>query len=150
MITLRVGQNSEICGETGPLDESGHITCDKPMPLGARPTATPIGILKHDATGFQVFTMWYAPAADGCDKGKTYFTIHEVSNGAVSQRVGALVAFEPVTSPVVLRGQIMIFGANGAYNISGLSPDGVTPGLAQPPGSGDAQYMRLNWTELLE
>jgi hypothetical protein len=149
-IELRVGVNSEICGIANGFDTDGKIICDTPMPTNARPTATPIGLLKRDASGFQVFTMWYAPSPNGCSKGETYFTIHDVSGGVASQRAGAMVASEPVTSPVVLRGQIMIFGAEGAYNISGLSPEGVTPGLAQPPGSGEAQYMRLNWTEVLE
>ena len=94
--------------------------------------------------------MWYAPAPDGCTKGETFFTVHEIAGGDVEQRVGAMVAEEPVTSPVVMRGQVMIFGAGGPYNVTGVSPDGVTVGLALPPASGTGQYNRLNWTEFLE
>jgi hypothetical protein len=148
-IELTVGVDSEICGVTA-MDADGVITCTTSMPLNARPTATPLGILKSDASGFQVYTMWYAPAPDGCTKGKTYFTVHEMSAGAIEQRVGALVASEPVTSPVVMRGQIWLFGAGGAYNITSVSPDGVVAGLAQPPGTGTAQFTRLNWTEVLD
>jgi hypothetical protein len=61
-----------------------------------------------------------------------------------------MVAAEPVTSPVVMRGQIMIFGAGGAYNITDVSPDAVTPGVAQPPSSATGQFVRYNWNEVLE
>jgi hypothetical protein len=147
-IELTVGNNSEICGVTS-MDTHGVITCVQSMPLNARPTATPIGVLKSDATGFQVYTMWYAPAPDGCTKGKTYFTSHEMSAGAVTQRVGAMVASEPVTSPVIMRGQIMIFGAGGAYNITTMSPDTVTAGIALPPSSAVGGFVRYNWNEVL-
>ncbi|MBN2574745.1 MAG: hypothetical protein JXP73_09285 [Deltaproteobacteria bacterium] len=148
-IELTVGNDAEICGVTA-MDANGVITCSQSMPLNARPTATPLGVLKRDASGFQVYTMWYAPAPDGCTKGETFFTVHEMSSGDVEQRVGAMVASEPVTSPVVMRGQIMIFGAGGPYNVTGVSPDGVVAGLALPPATGTGQYNRLNWTELLE
>lgn len=150
-IELTVGNNSEICGVTE-VSSSGTVTCKEGMPISARPTATPIGILKKDASGFQVFTMWYAAAPDGCTKGQTYFTIHDVSLGATSmvqQKMGAMVAAEPVTSPVIMRGQVMIFGAGGAYNITSLAPDSIVAGVAIPPSSGSSPFSRFNWTEVL-
>jgi hypothetical protein len=148
-IELTVGNNNEICGTTH-MDTNGAITCTEAMPLNARPTATPIGILLSDASGFEVYTMWYAPAPDGCTKGKTYFTVHKMTAGKVEQRVGAMVASEPVTSPVIMRGQVMIFGAGGAYNITAATPDSVTAGVAQPPASTSGSFVRLNWMEVLE
>jgi hypothetical protein len=148
-IELTTGIGTQICATTV-TDAEGHITCSVPMPTNARPTATPIGILKKDASGFQVYTMWYATAPDGCTKGQTYFTIHDMTAGVITQRLGAMVAAEPVTSPVIIRGQVMIFGAGGAYNITGLAPDGVTAGIAAPPGTGSGQFVRFNWTEVLD
>jgi hypothetical protein len=148
-IELTVGNNSQICGITK-LETNGSVTCLTAMPTNARPTATPIGVLKADASGFQVYTMWYAPAPDGCTKGQTYFTAHEMSAGAVSQRVGAMVASEPVTSPVIMRGQILIFGAGGAYNITNVAPDSVTAGLALPPSGGTSSFTRYSWYEVLQ
>lgn len=151
-IELTVGVDSQICGITQ-TDAQGHVTCKTSMPTTARPTATPLGLLKSDASGFQVFTMWYAPSQDSCTRGETYFTIHEVlAGGSFTQKVGDMVAAEPVTSPVVMHGQIMLFGAGGAYNITGLSPSTVSTGLALPPpapGSG-AEFLRYNWTEILQ
>jgi hypothetical protein len=151
-IELTVGVDSQICGVTQ-VDAQGHVTCQTSMPITARPTATPLGLLKSDASGFQVFTMWYAPSQDSCTRGETYFTIHEaLAGGTVTEKVGAMVAAEPVTSPVVMHGQILLFGAGGAYNITGLSPSTVSAGLAIPPpatGSGDG-FLRYNWTEILQ
>jgi hypothetical protein len=148
-VELTVGNNSQICAVMT-TDGLGHTTCTQAMPTNARPTATPIGILKKDASGFQVYTMWYAAAPDGCTKGQTYFTIHDLSAGVISQRMGAIVAAEPVTSPVIIRGQIMIFGAGGAYNITGLAPDSVVAGIAAPPSTTNGSFVRFNWTEVLD
>lgn len=149
-IELTVGNNDEICGVTE-ASSGGTVTCKEAMPTQARPTATPIGILKKDASGFQVFTMWYAAAPDGCTKGKTYFTVHDIALGTpsvVQQKMGAMVAEEPVTSPVIMRGQVMIFGAGGAYNITSLAPDSITAGVAIPPSTATSPFSRFSWTEV--
>jgi len=147
-ITLTVGNDSEICGVTE-RDEAGVVTCKTSMPLGARPTSTPLGILLADGSGFEVFTMWYVPHPNGCSRGETYFTSHRIyGNGSVSQGVGAVVANEPVTSPVVLRGRVFLFGASGAMEITDLLPTGVTPGRAIPPNGGTGDFRRLNWIEV--
>jgi hypothetical protein len=147
-LTLTVGNNSQICGVTQ-TDANGVISCKTPMPLQARPTSTPLGILLADASGFEIMTMWYAPNPNGCSKGQTYFTLHRIyGTGLYSQRAGAMVANEPVTSPVILGGRIYLFGASGAMEITGLLPDPVIAGFAAPPNGGTGQYSRLNWTEV--
>ena len=147
-ITLTVGNNNEICGVTH-TDANGLVTCTTPMPLGARPTATPLGVLLADASGFEVMTMWYEASPDGCTRGKTYFTLHRIyANGLVTQRVGAMVANEPVTSPVILGGRIYLFGSTGAMEITGMVPSSISAGRAIPPNGGIGQFVRYNWTEI--
>jgi hypothetical protein len=147
-ITLTVGNDNEICGVTQ-TDLHGNITCASSMPLAARPTSTPLGLLLADASGFQVMTMWYVPAVDGCTRGQTYFTIHQMSaTGTVTQRLGANVANEPVTSPVILAGRIYLFGSSGAIEITNLAPDSVTTGRAIPPNGGTGTFSRYSWTEV--
>jgi len=147
IITLTVGNGNEICGVTQTAAD-GTVTCQTPIPDKARPTSTPIGLLLGDASGFQVVTTWYVPALDGCTRGQSYITIHQISaGGTVAQRVGIVAADEPVTSPVILGGRIYVFGSNGAKEITGLLPDTVTAGLALPTTSDPAKFIRLNWRE---
>ena len=148
-ITLRVGVDGEICGVTE-MDLDGVVTCKSSMPAAARPTSTPLGVLLRDASGFQIMTMWYVAAPDGCTRGQTYLTIHQMSGtGLVAQRVGAVVANEPVTSPVIMGGRIYVFGAMGAIDITELAPDAITPGRAIPTDSlGSGSFRQLNWWEL--
>jgi hypothetical protein len=147
-VTLTVGNNNEICGVTQ-TDSHGTITCATAMPTTARPTSTPLGVLLKDASGFQVMTMWYVPAADGCTRGQTYFTIHQMSaTGVVTQRLGANVANEPVTSPVIIGGRIYLFGSSGASEITGLSPDSVTAGRAIPPSEATGNFSLYSWSEV--
>ena len=148
-ITLTVGNDDEICGVTE-TDANGVVTCTTSMPLGARPTATPLGVLLADASGFEVMTMWYEASPDGCTRGKTYFTLHRIyGSGSVDQRFGKMVAEEPVTSPVILGGRIYLFGSTGAMEITGMVPSTVSPGRALPPNGGTGQFVRYNWSEIL-
>jgi hypothetical protein len=149
-ITLTVGNDNEICGDTQ-TDASGNITCKNSMPITARPASTPTGVLLSDASGFQVMAMWYVPAADGCTRGVTYLTIHQMSaaSGIVTQRLGKNVASEPVTSPVILGGRIYLFGSSGAIEITQYAPDSITAGRAIPVNGGTGTFSRYSWSEVL-
>lgn len=147
-ITLTAGNGNEICAVTQ-VEADGRITCKDPMPAGARPTSTPIGLLLKDANGFQVMTTWYMPAVDGCTRGRSFLTIHQVSaTGGAAQRFGAIVANEPVTSPVVLGGHVYVFGSSGAIDITRLVPDTISAGRATPPSNQTAGYIRFDWREV--
>jgi hypothetical protein len=108
-------------------------------------------VLLADATGFQIMTMWYVPAVDGCTRGHTYLTIHQLSaaSGIVTQRLGKNVASEPVTSPVILGGRIYLFGSSGAIEITQYAPDSITAGRAVPVNGGTGTFSRYSWSEVL-
>jgi hypothetical protein len=151
-ITLTVGNDNEICGATQ-TDAHGVVTCQTSMPLGARPTATPLGLLLADASGFEVMTMWYMASPDGCTRGQTYLTIHRfTATGVATQRLGAIAASEPVTSPVILGGHIYLFGSTGAVDITNIVPDSISAGRAIPSGSSTntGQFTRFSWSEVVE
>jgi hypothetical protein len=149
-ITLTVGNDAEICGETHKDPVSKKVTCVSSMPKTARPTSTPVGVLRSDATGFQVLTMWYVPAADGCTKGTTYLTIHEMAAGKVGQLLGAPIAPEAVTSPVLLQGHVYAFGSK-VYDVTSMATESIVRvGKAIEPIVVDGNLTRLNWTELME
>lgn len=146
---LDVGDDAEICAVTQ-KNELGEVSCKTSMPTGARPTATPLGILRKDAAGFQVFTLWYVASPNGCSKGETYLTIHQVKEDAISQRLGVKVAEEPVTSPVILNGRVYVIGSAGAMEITDLLPDALVGGQARGPRSLEGLFSRLSWTEILQ
>lgn len=146
-IVFEVGKGTEICGVTK-SDTSGNVTCLTALPSTARPTSTPLGILRKSADGFQVFTMWYVPGADGCSKGASYLTVHQLLTNKVSQRLGVLAANEPATSPLVLGGHVYVFGAGGPIDVTGSLTEPISAGRAVPPVSTTSIYGRLNWYEV--
>jgi hypothetical protein len=147
-IVLTAGNGAEICGVTE-VNAQGKVTCKTPMPTNARPTSTPTGFLLKDASGFQFMTTWYVPSVDGCSKGQSYLTVHQVAAlGTVEQRAGLDLASEPVTSPLVLGGRVYVFGANGAIEITKRLPDVITPGVAIPPSAQAAPFTRFDWREV--
>ena len=148
-IVLTAGTN-QICGVTH-LDSSGNVVCDSAIPSSARPTSTPLGILKSDGNGFQVVTMWYATPSNVCLQGQTFLTVHQMVNGVVTQRLGyAVTSTNPATSPVIIGGQIFVFGGAGTFdNATPFLPDTIGQGSAIQASPYSGQFTRFNWTEVL-
>jgi len=145
-VVLTVGVDNQICGVTGT-----NGACTTPMPAGARPTGTPIAILRRDGSGFIIMALWYTPAPNGCGKGTTYLTIHQVLADAVSQRLGLVVGNEPVISPVIVGGKVVVVGSAGATNISSSLGVTLTPGTSAPTtGARQGAYGVVGWTELVD
>lgn len=145
-VVRTVGVNSEICAVTA----AGGTTCTTGMPANARPTATPMAVLKGDGTGFQVISLWYVPGPGGCTKGTTYLTIHEllISTGIVRQKYGGWLADEPVTSAVFIGSKLVFADAGGARDISnyGGMPGFTPPALMGPTSS--ERMRQLTWLEV--
>jgi len=70
---------------------------------------TPLVILKSDASGFVVISMWYVPDAAGC--GKARRTAGPPADhgdrrlGGADLKQAIKVADEPVSSPIVVGGR---------------------------------------------
>lgn len=144
-VVLNAGVANEICAEM-----TAEGACTTPMPTDARPTATPMGILRKDGSGFQTITLWYQASPNGCSKGTTYFTIHEMANGGVTQKQGFKVANEPVTSPVIVGGRIFVFGSDGAIEITKLITEAYVSGQATAPHPYEGTFSQLTWIEKLD
>ncbi|HJX62452.1 MAG TPA: hypothetical protein VJ860_00705 [Polyangia bacterium] len=149
-IVLTAGTN-QICGVTH-LATDGSVVCDTQMPVTARPTSTPLGILKADGNGFEVVTMWYAAPSSVCDVGKTYLTIHQMTSNAVTQRLGYMVtSTNPATSPVIIGGRVYVFGGTTTFDdVTPFLPDAISAGSAVQASPYSGQFSRFNWTEVLE
>jgi hypothetical protein len=145
-IALVAGAAGQLCGDL----ETVGAACGSKLPAIARPTATPIAILREDGTGFQVLSSWYAPSQQGCDKGTSYILLHELRDGAVTQRRGLVIANEPVTGVVFVGGKLLYTKEGGAVELTGffrgqvVKPGQVTAGSA----SSTSRFGRGGWQEV--
>jgi hypothetical protein len=150
-IVLTTGTN-QLCAITH-VASNGAVICDKPLPANARPTSTPLGILKADGNGFQVIAMWYAAPSNVCSLGDTYLTIHQMASDAVTQRLGyAVTTKNPATSPVIVGGKIFVFGSETSRpdNVTGNLLDAIVPGSAVQASPYSGQFARFNWSEIVQ
>lgn len=142
-LTLTVG-TPELCGATA---KGGG--CTSLLPTTARPTTTPLAILKKDGSGFQMMSMWYAQDLNGCSKGVTWLALHEVVGNKATQIQGLKVADEPVTSPVVVNGRILVVGSQGTVDIGGDIEASFSAGNASPTSNiGAGIFRMLGWMEV--
>jgi hypothetical protein len=132
-------------------DLAGGV-CKSALPPDARPASTPSAILKSDGTGFQIFTLWYRPAPDGCTKGATYFTLHEISvAGSVVQKAGFKIADEPVTSTILVGGRLFyIDSQKGAVDLTAQINQKFTQGgaISATTRNGGLRFQMTGWQEL--
>jgi hypothetical protein len=141
-ITLTAGVTSQMCGVTS----SDGGTCLEVLPAGARPNATPTAVVRGDGNGFVAIATWYLPAADGCNEGMTYLTVHELnaSSGTVSQKFGMKLASEPVTSTVFVGGKLLFAAQDGVTDLTTMLP----PNLRFSTTVSGERYRRTGWSEL--
>ena len=130
---------SGLCGITN----AAGTTCTQVLPATARPASTPTAILRADGNGFLVAATWYEPAADGCTKGATYLTLHEVlaSAGTVNQKYAMKMANEPITAATFVGGKLYFATEAGVTDLTSQLPSGVTF------GGGRSGFRRTGWTE---
>jgi hypothetical protein len=150
-LTLSAGVDKAMCALT---DNTG--ACTTTLPTTARPMGTPIAILKADASGFVIISTWYVPDQAGCSKGTTYLQVHQlsaVSNGAgsVTLKQAIKIADEPVTSPIVVGGKIVILSANGPITLNTTMSQSYVVGQATPNKDGVPvePFKLLGWFESL-
>jgi hypothetical protein len=156
---------NRLCGVTTTGKASAASDCGSGgswLPNEARPTGTPVAVLRGDGAGFQIYTTWYKPPAanwDNCPSsstnGDSYITLHEVlANGTWAQLYGMKIQHQYVTGVQFVGTTLFI-----------TSGDGTTPGgpdansnfgqtfapvqQALQSLAGD-RYVRTYWTERLD
>ena len=132
------------------------------LPTEARPTGTPVAILRSDGNGFQIFTTWYKPPLatwDNCagssSNGDSYITLHEfLANGTWAQLYGLKVEHQYVTGVQFLGTTLFITTGDG--RTPSLPPGGGNFGQSFSPVqqslrslSGD-RFVKTAWTERLD
>jgi hypothetical protein len=143
MITLVSNDTSVMCGVS---DVTG-TSCLEPLPPRVRPLSTPMAIPKTDGTGFFILSNWYAPSLGGCGKGATYFQVHEFAGNGTRLRQALKVADEPVLSPVIVGGKLIVSSSKGPVVIDGNLTTHVSN--TKPPSTrvGDV-FESGGWQEL--
>jgi hypothetical protein len=137
------GQVTNICADTS------VSPCTK-LTSSARPTSTPIAILKADGSGFELFAAWYVPPPNGCTFGATYLTVHEIQGGGtVVQKLGRKLADQQVTNVVLVGGKAMFLDRNAALqDVTGYLPFAVKDGKSAANPTAAMRFKRLGWSEL--
>jgi hypothetical protein len=145
-LTLSAANSNQICavGITG--------ACTTAMPANARPIASSTGVVRDELDGFALVTLWYVPDANGCNKGRTFITVHDVSvTGTATQIHGEQIADEPVVGAVFVAGKLMVIRQDGPRQVTVNGLGSIKAGV---PGGGGAstglvdRYRRIGWTEL--
>jgi hypothetical protein len=160
-----LGNANRLCGVT----EVGKTSADSNwcsggswLPATARPTGTPVAVVRGDGGGFQLFTTWYDPPKanwDNCagssTNGNSYVTLHEfLSNGQWAQIAGREYPQQYVTGIQFVGTTIFI-----TFGTSGSAPNPTTDNFGQnfkpitPKDvsalSGD-QFITTAWTERMD
>jgi Neisseria PilC beta-propeller domain len=145
-ISLSAANPSEICAV------GTSAACSTPMPANARPIGTSTGIVRDDLDGFGLVTLWYVPDTNGCNKGRSFITVHDIPvTGAVSQIHGEEIANEPVVGAVFVAGKLLVVRQDGPKQV--IVPGMGTVREGNPSGGGAVtglvdRYRRVGWTEL--
>lgn len=142
-ITLTVGIDSALCAVS---DVTGQ-SCLRMLGGNARPLGTPLALPKNDGAGFTIISNWYEPATAGCGKGSTYFLMHDIAGATVALKQALKIADEPVVSPIVAGGRLMVTGSSGPINIGGSVTTNVLNAHAPASTIGDL-FRNGGWTEL--
>jgi hypothetical protein len=165
-----LGAANRLCGVTAvgktsadtdwcPLDAKGNPGW---LPETARPTGTPLAVIRSGEDGFQIFTAWYDPPKanwDTCPEsstsGNSYVTLHEfLSNGTWAQIAGKIYPHQYVTGVQFVGTNLFItFGTNGSPPNSNDESFGQSYKPVTPQNmnflAGD-RYIRTAWSERLD
>jgi hypothetical protein len=146
-VVLSAADKTQICAD---LVAPGAV-CNRAMPATARPISTPTAVLRSDGSGFLLVTTWYEPDKNGCSKGNTYLTLHELSGSGVQQLKGQFLATEPVTGPVLVAGKLVFAVAGKVIELQGFFKEQIQAAAAppaSPPAPTGARFRVTSWTEL--
>ena len=159
------GTSNRLCGVTTVVKTSSVSDCGTGgswLPATARPTGTPVAVVRTDGTGFQLYTTWYDPPKanwDTCPEsatsGNSYVTLHEfLSNGTWAQIAGREYPRQYVTGVQFVGSTLFItFGTNTTTPNPTTDNFGQTfsPVTSQSLSalSGD-RFIKTAWTERMD
>jgi hypothetical protein len=145
-ITLSATNTTQICAV------GTSSSCTTAMPSNARPIGSSTGVVRDELDGFALVTLWYSPDANGCNKGRTFITVHDVSiAGTATQIHGEQIGDEPVVGAVFVAGKLVIVRQDGPRTVIVPGMGAIkagTPGVTSATTGLVDRYRRIGWTEL--
>ncbi len=147
-----VAGTESLCGVFDP-NTGSNGTCNEPLPAHARPTSTPLAILKGDGTGFVIMSLWYAPPLETCGTGRSYLTLHDININSYQavQRAGFGLIDEPVTAAVIVDKKVVYTDSQGKVHdvTSQLNQTFVAGGaISDTTRNGGLRFQQTGWTEV--
>jgi hypothetical protein len=155
---------NRLCGVATEIKTSSATSCGSggvPLPASARPTGTPVAVLRSDGSGFQVYTTWYTPPATNWDNcplsstnGNSYVTLHEfLSNGTWAQLYGHAYEHQYVTGVQFVGTTLFITAGDGTPpqqpDVPDLGQTFVSVNQVLKSMAGD-RFVKTAWTERLD
>ncbi|MDX2024225.1 MAG: LamG-like jellyroll fold domain-containing protein [Deltaproteobacteria bacterium] len=144
---------SSMCGIWDPSGNSGAGACTQVLPANARPTSTPLAVLKADGTGFLIMSLWYAPPTTVCGFGRSYLLLHtmDVGSYALKQRAGLGLVNEAVTSAVIVDKKVVYTDSQGKVHdvTNQLNQTFLAGGaISDVTRNGGLRFQQTGWMEL--
>ena len=164
LIKLSAGTGGQLCGVTTTGNTgSGCGTGGSVLPATARPTGTPVAVLRSDGSGFQLYTTWYDPPKpnwNNCpassNNGNSYITLHQfTSAGSVgwSQLYGMMIPQQYVTGVQFAGNTLFITYGDGTAprppELGNFGQSFISASRQMGRLSGD-RFVRTAWTERLD
>lgn len=148
-----VAGSGTLCGVFDPNGGGGAGSCSQDLPANARPTSTPLAILKADGAGFQIISLWYAPPEAVCGSGRSYLALHEVNvnSNQIVQKAGFGLIDEPVTSAVIVGKKVVYTDSQGkVHDVSNqLNQTFVAGGaISDLTRNGGLRFQQTGWMEV--
>jgi hypothetical protein len=148
-----VAGTSTLCGIWDPTGNSGAGSCTQVLPPNARPTGTPLAILKADGTGFLIMSIWFAPALNICAFGRSYLLLHTMDVGGKSfkQQAGIGLVNEAVTSAVIVDKKVVYTDSQGKVHdvTSELNQTFLSGGaISDTSRNGGLRFQQTGWLEV--
>ena len=155
---------NRLCGVTTAGKTSAATDCGNGgswLPNSARPTGTPVAVIRSDGTGFQILTTWYDPPAanwdncpDSSTNGNSYVTLHEfLSNGTWAQLYGLQIQHQYVTGVQFVGTTLFITAGDGTSPFTppggNLGQNFISANQSHQSLSGD-RFIKTAWTERLD
>jgi len=148
-----VAGSTSLCGIWDPMGNSGAGACTQVLPPNARPTGTPLAILKADGTGFLIMSIWYSPSTTICGVGRSYLLLHtmDVGSKAVTQQAGVGLVNEAVTSAVIVDKKVVYTDSQGKVHdvTSQLNQTFLSGGaISDTTRNGGLRFQQTGWMEV--